>query len=291
MTGIVLDRMEVEEAGANPDKLASAIHDQLKASPGPVPVEAIAMALDIVEIRVEPLSNFEGALVTTLDRNTGQILVNARSRPQRRRFTIAHELGHFLNPRHAPTGPNGFACSRDDLRASPAGGRNGGSDRHRRQEAEANAFAIELLAPRRWLRPYVSGVADLAQVIALSDAFEISREAGVRRYVECHRQALAVVFSHDGRVVYGAPGREFPRLALGKDTKVPDLPMPSEGTFLSDAEEADPAQWLFGSKTVALSVQTLHQQGGWALTLLCAEDAEEDDGIEDTVERLSRFDR
>ncbi len=290
MTGITLDRMEVEEVGANPVRLATAIHDQLQASPGPVPVEAIARALDIVEIRLEPLSNLEGALVTTLDRNTGQILANADSPWPRRRFTIAHELGHFLNPLHVPTGPNGFACSRADLRASEAGGRDGESDRHRRQEAEANAFAIELLAPRHWLRPYLSCVADLAQVITLSDTFEISREAGVRRYVECHRQALAVVFSHHGRVVYYAAGREFPRLALRKDTTVPDLPLPSDGAFLSDTEEADPLQWLSGSKAFALSAQTLHQRGGWAMTLLCAEEAE-DDGIEDTVERFSRFDR
>ena len=291
MTGFALDRMEIEEVGANPARLATAIHDQLKAPAGPVPVEVIAKALDIVEIVVEPLSNLEGALVTTRERNTGQILVNALSPPPRRRFTIAHELGHFLNPRHVPTGPNGFRCSRGDLRVGPAGGRDGGSDQHRRQEAEANAFAIELLAPRRWLRPYLSGAADLAQVIALSDAFEISREAGVRRYVECHHQALAVVFSHHGRVVYYTAGREFPWLALRKSMTVPDLPAASEGTFLSDTEEADPSRWLSGSKAVTLSVQTLYQRDGWAMTLLCADEADEDGGIEDTVERYSRFDR
>lgn len=291
MTGLTLDRMEIEEVGANPARLATAIHDQLQAPAGPVPVEVIARALDIMEIVVKPLSNLEGALVTTRDRNTGQILVNALSPPPRRRFTIAHELGHFLNPRHVPTGPNGFWCSHNDLRASAARGRDGESDQHRRQEAEANAFAIELLAPRRWLRPYLSGIADLAKVIALSDAFEISREAGVRRYVECHHQALAVVFSQHGRVVYYAADGEFPRLALRKAMTVPALPEASEGTSLSDTEEADPSQWLSGSKAVALSAQTLHQRDGRAMTLLCADEADDDDGIEDTVERYSRFDR
>src|SRR3712207_5591168 len=97
-----LDRMRLEDVGANPERLAEAIHDQLPGIGGAVPVHDIARALDIVEIREEPLTSFEGALITSPEKDRGAILVNALSSPQRRRYTVGHELGHFLNPWHKP---------------------------------------------------------------------------------------------------------------------------------------------------------------------------------------------
>jgi Zn-dependent peptidase ImmA (M78 family) len=195
-----LDRMLIEEAGPNPERLAAAIHEQLTWQSGPVPVHEIAYALDIVQIRDSPANGFEGALVMMPDRGTGSIAVNASSSPQRRRFTIAHELGHFLNPWHQPIGSDSrFECTRADLLTSwrdmpPDAGRR------RRQEAEANRFAIELLAPARRLRQYVSGIPDLERVVALSKALDISKEAGARRYVELLDQPTAIVFGQAGRV-------------------------------------------------------------------------------------------
>jgi hypothetical protein len=43
-----LDRMAIEEAGPNPERLAAAIHLQLRDKGGAVPVYAIAKSLDIV---------------------------------------------------------------------------------------------------------------------------------------------------------------------------------------------------------------------------------------------------
>ena len=94
-----IDRMEIEETGPNPEKLAAAIHHQLGNIDGPVPVDAIAGALDIVQIRSEPLNNLEGALITSPERDIGMILVNASSGRQRCRYSLSHELGHFLKGR------------------------------------------------------------------------------------------------------------------------------------------------------------------------------------------------
>src|ERR1700729_3247128 len=157
--------MEIEEHGPNPERLAAAIHLQLRHASGPVPVYEIAEALDIVEIREAPMRGLEGAVVTTPDRNVGSIVVNSRSHPLRRRFTLAHELGHFLNPWHRPSDPSGgFSCTRPDL---GNGWRRGSApvSRHVAQEIEANRFAIELLAPPPLLHPYLSGIPDLAKVI------------------------------------------------------------------------------------------------------------------------------
>lgn len=111
--------MAIEEVGANPERLADAIHVQLGERPGPVPVAEIAKALDIVEIRAEPLSNIEGALVTTPERDIGSILVNQHSSRRRRRFTIGHELLHFLNAWHQPT-----LCNQADMIANQSDSKN-----------------------------------------------------------------------------------------------------------------------------------------------------------------------
>src|SRR5689334_16823627 len=92
-----LDRMALDDVGANSRRLAEAVHEQLGEGLGPVPVYEIARALDIDEIREEPLSNIEAALVTTPERDRGAVLLNTESSPQRRRFSLGHELGHFLN--------------------------------------------------------------------------------------------------------------------------------------------------------------------------------------------------
>ncbi len=143
---LVLDRMRVEEAGPSPVDLADAIHAQLGYVAGKVPIEQIAYALDIVEIRSCELVGIEGALVMTDNRSMGAIVVNAQASVPRRRFTTAHELLHFLNPLHQPTDlDRGFACTKDDMLASTAWARAIRS-KHFRQEAEAGRFAIEVLA-------------------------------------------------------------------------------------------------------------------------------------------------
>ena len=106
--------MELEDGRPDPVRLAVAIHRQLGDRSGAVPVHEIARTLDIVEIREAPLKSFEGALLTRPERHEGKILVNGRSSRQRRRFTVAHELLHFLNVLHTPTAESGFECRKGD---------------------------------------------------------------------------------------------------------------------------------------------------------------------------------
>lgn len=147
-----LDRIALEDVGGNPEKVADAIASQLGRPSGPVPVHRIALSLDIQEIREEPLTNLEAALVTTLEKSEGQILINSASSRKRRRFSVGHELFHFLSSWHKPTSPKGFECTREDMIVMDA------DTVHRRQESEANRFAIELLAPTRLVAPFLPRV-------------------------------------------------------------------------------------------------------------------------------------
>ncbi|VFU08806.1 ImmA/IrrE family metallo-endopeptidase [Methylocella tundrae] len=276
---LALDRMSIEEAGPNPDRLAAAIHDQLGHESGEVPVAAIAMALDIVEIREAPLRGLEGALVTPADRNVGMIAINSASSKTRRLFTLAHELGHFLNPWHTPEDGSGFACSRSDI-GTPWGRPPPAAARRAIQEAEASRFAIELLAPKRLARRYLHGLPDLARAIALSDELGLSRESAARRYVELHDESCALVFSSEGIVRYIERRSAFPWLSCQRGDRLPILPSVVDASGLSAHEEAIARDWVARPSRDALIVQTLTQSRGFAITLLAfeASDSEDDEG-------------
>lgn len=274
---LALDRMEIEEAGRNdPVRLAEAIHRQLETLSGPVPLREIALALDIVEIREEALSSFEGALVTSRERSEGAILVNRNASRQRRRYTIGHELLHFLNPLHEQTATNGFECSRADM---ALGGRLDGIDlrRYDKQEVEANRFAIELLAPITRMRSFLRGFADLSHVLRAAAELDVSKAAIARRYVELHPASTAVVFSRNGTISYPEWGPQFPLLAIKKGDQLPGRFGPTAQTeMLTMMDDADPEAWLKYPGRRKLYAQTLQQSGGHAMTLLLMEDDDED---------------
>ena len=276
--GVVkLDRMAIEEAGPDPERIAASIHMQLALLSGPVPIHQVAEALDIVEIRLVPLKGLEGALVSTPERDIGSIVVNSASSAQRQRFSVAHELGHFLNPWHKPLEPSGwFACRPEDLRKS-WGKLPPEASHHLIQETEANRFAIEFLAPQKFVRPFLRGIPDLTSVLRLSKTLDLSREASARRYVQLHDQPTALVFSVDGVVRYVQRHPDFPSVLYQPGQRLSELPSPVDKSRLSAHEEADPRDWLVRPGRDALIVQTLSQSRGHATTLLALDLAGSDD--------------
>lgn len=74
-------------------------------------------------------------------------MVNSVRGSQAARFSVAHELGHFLLERHVLGLGGAFTCSLNDMREI----RTARLDE--RQEAEANAFAIRTRIPLAFLAP------------------------------------------------------------------------------------------------------------------------------------------
>jgi Zn-dependent peptidase ImmA (M78 family) len=115
----------------------------------PVPVEAIAE--DYLGLRVErrSLGETSGLLYPSERR----ILVNNNEAPVRQRFTIAHELGHWVcQCLEGSLEP--IYCRADDVDESA-----------KHLEREANVFAAELLMPEDAVRASdenIFGVSDLA---------------------------------------------------------------------------------------------------------------------------------
>jgi hypothetical protein len=86
--------MELADHGS-PERLAKCIHQQLADFAPPVPVERVAAEVGIEEICGEDAS-FESMLIADAGKRRGIIVYNRRGTVERHRFTIAHELGHFL---------------------------------------------------------------------------------------------------------------------------------------------------------------------------------------------------
>jgi Zn-dependent peptidase ImmA (M78 family) len=257
-----LDRMAVDDIAFSVERIAFEIHRQLGDMAAPIPVDQIAHSLGIEDIRERELNGFEAALVTDQGRDRGVVLINSRSGARRRRYSLAHELGHFLCGWHKQTSPKGFLCSAKDMRTTS------GEGVHTRQEAEANQFAIELLAPERLVARYLRRLPELEQVLAMHAALEISKTAAARRYVSLHRECLAVIFAHDGHYQYSDRGVGFPYINLSKGHLLPALPNIGRDSTVSETVEADPLDWPGLQHTNGLSVQVIQQERGHSIVLL-----------------------
>jgi Zn-dependent peptidase ImmA (M78 family) len=117
----------------------------IKRAQASVPVNVIGLALDL-GVKINTVwfedSDVSGELVKTSS-DTYEINVNGSHPLTRQRFTIAHELGHFIYHRHL------IGDGVTDSRAyrSTAGHRYYNPRIGPRQETEANRFAASLLMP------------------------------------------------------------------------------------------------------------------------------------------------
>ena len=172
-----LDRIELTDIHT-PMALARAVHHQLGDTATPVPVVEIARALDIPEVTTGRFDGFEGMLLTNRVRSKGAILANTRHGHRRARFTIAHELGHFLMERHVLTDITGFRCRSVDMRETRE------SRQEFKQEVQANQFAIELLAPAPKFESCLSSHRLLSIIINALDWFSGPVSGGLEVYLD-----------------------------------------------------------------------------------------------------------
>lgn len=272
-----VDRLEMADT-AQPDQLAALLFAQIAGQlhePIPVPIEEVAKACGIVEIRSLDTDAFEGGLIQDEYKEHGFILVKAGVRVDRRRFTIAHELGHFVNLRHtAPPGEEQLMCDKAHLRQSDSRliGRYG-------MEAQANEFAAKLLMPEVFLNssPILRGSPEIARIIKLQMACQVSKEAAARRYAEAHGDNFAVIFSKDGKYLYSVRGGDFPWINLKRGQELFRSSLArtfqAETGDISEQEESDSYWWL--DERVAprwnLWEEVLIQQEGYRMTLLLGE--------------------
>ena len=274
-------RIDLADA-TSPERLVLEILKREPELPIPVPIEELCRQLDIVEIRPLTTKGFEGGLLTDADKNSGIVFYNDASPYKRRRFTIAHELCHFLMPSHVPGRDGQFLCSQDDMFLLS----RDEQDRRRRMEVEANRFASLILLPAPHFRVDVAKTKDpdLRQVSALSEKYKVSKEAVSRAYVTYRSEPVAIVVAQNGRVLrYYKDERRFPFLSASYGSPVPHrsllLRRKHEIGATSELDEVDAGVWLDVQRGVAapaLYEQIHAQQHGYALVMLFIEEADEE---------------
>ena len=291
-----ISRIDLADFGS-PDAIAQGILKLVPDLPIPVPIEELARQLDIIDIMPLETEGFDGGLLTDENKAEGIILINESNSRRRRRFTVGHELGHFLCPWHKPSTPDGSLCSPDDMRRAFASA----GDRAARMEVEANRFAALILLPgpqfRRDIRRRQG--ADIEHIVDLAGRFDTSKDATARRYVELQDEPCAAVVSHRGRVLRFYRSKEFPYIEVDPGAALPVRSLSAQPDICEGAvtnwAQVDAAQWLPsgpGQRLPVLYEQVLPQRDGYRLTLLVSEAAAEDDDEDELEESwTARFRR
>jgi Zn-dependent peptidase ImmA (M78 family) len=140
----------------------------------PIPVEKIAKARG-VQVRFSPFDKELSGTVYIKD-GVPIIGVNSLHHPNRQRFTIAHELGHF--ELHRPTITTNVHVDKDfpALMRDPKSAT--GTER---LEIQANQFAAELLMPSKLIKQELAGkqfdIEDERPIEELAKKFRVSKQA------------------------------------------------------------------------------------------------------------------
>jgi Zn-dependent peptidase ImmA (M78 family) len=153
---------------------AEKLVERLEVQAPPVDVESIASLLDL-RIVTEDLGDDISGLLVSRD-GSASIAVRRSDPPNRRRFTIAHEIGHFVLRHHVQRNELVHADRHEQvIYRSPRA-----SEGLDPVEVQANQFAASLLMPARFVRERVDKVQkplSEGDVKALANEFKVSEQA------------------------------------------------------------------------------------------------------------------
>ena len=153
-------------------------------------IESFAALLGL-RIKEVDSDGFEGALVRVPQRLKGVIAVKRDIREEgRKRFTICHEVGHFILPGHGTTDCICLSEEVESWRKSMP-----------EQELAANQFAAELLLPYKEIQTLVNKkYMTITLAKNVSKEFRASLTAASLKCVEVTEERCAVVFSVAGLI-------------------------------------------------------------------------------------------
>lgn len=168
----------------------------------------------IVAVKEEDLDGFAGALVPAESRTRWGIVYGTGQSPGRRRFTVAHEFGHYLL--HRKKYPDGIHSSEADV-----------DGRTKIQvENEANEFASWLLMPLDDFRKQVSpqDKPDFDVLGNCADRYEVSLVAAILRWLRYTERRALLVTSVDGFIKWSWSSK--PALVSGAFIRTSRGPVP-----------------------------------------------------------------
>lgn len=237
----------------------------------PIPLESIAEARGIKDIQYACYDTFEAALVADKYKREGVILINnkltGRGGRCRQRYSLGHELGHFMLPLHS----HEMACTVNDI--------TGQTDT--KFEKEADEFSSHLLMPSTLLdqEPMFGEKPSLQQIRELALKYDVSYEACGKRYINHHPTPMMLIFYKDKKMKYFRKNNSFPFYFATRPKG--GLPAPSESLTnkidfkVSDhilQSKVNASIWFEERKTQRLPTNLIEevyvQENGYSMTLL-----------------------
>ncbi|MBN2068431.1 MAG: ImmA/IrrE family metallo-endopeptidase [Opitutales bacterium] len=163
-----------------------------------------------VDVEYGGIENADAWLLRRRD-GRGVIRLNSNiQEPARKRFSIAHEIGHWIMH---PNLQQGFLCAAQDFQdyaRSP-------------EEAEANWFAATLLLPKSLLPKDQFNKDPCFEIVRkIAFQFQTSLTATARRYVELSKFSVILVSSTNGEIKWSIASKCARRLFLPWGGPLPD---------------------------------------------------------------------
>lgn len=162
-------------------------------------------------LNLEEIANAEYLIVEETDTDTylGKINFNADygfvsinrsiAEPGAKRFTLAHELGHYCNEKLQIKNYKMMKCDLRDIYGA------------KKLEADANIFAAELLMHRPWFNKIIlNRPVNMELIKEIAEPLGVSLTAAAFRYAEIGQYPVAVIMSRDGKVAWSSINEYFP---------------------------------------------------------------------------------
>ena len=160
--------------------------------------------------REAPLENYDGRIVYG-QRGKALITVNSKlTYEPRKRFTIAHELGHYVLGHNRKTVVHDNEASMEFYKSGSP-------------ETEANQFAAELLIPTSVFLDYIEGEKFSPKLMHdLAREFKTSVTSIVYKYLDNGPHPIVVFYSYNNKIRYWKKSADYLRCPI--DLK--NLPVP-----------------------------------------------------------------
>lgn len=217
---------------AEANKISKILNHVLSNDRFPVDIENLALEYSnqtspndrIIKVKSEAFEGIEGALVRHPSGTKWKILYNENIKSEgRKRFTIAHEFGHYILHR---TETNEFLCS------FIAGEQSSSS---RDIENEADTFASYLLMPFDDCRKQLTDQKfSIELLIHCANRYGVSLMAAALKLKEIIPRRIVVVAARDGMLLWAAPNEKAYKSGAYIKTKgVPPVSLPENSLMSS----------------------------------------------------------
>jgi hypothetical protein len=230
--------------------------------PSQIDLEAIAFDLG-AEVVYRPLVGCEARLVACGDRAI--ISLNANSNSGRQRFSLAHELAHWVNDRESGL----YLCAKEDLEPRDNGAKL--------VEARANEFASQLILPNYLVDPRLKRqAATLDTASTLGAEFSTSLTAAAIKLVRRINEPACLVCHSQTNLLWHQRSTRFPsdyylRSELNQETDA--FQMAFRGMSGKSRVKTEPGDYWIShrdARRLEVTSQSIRLPNGTVLSMISA---------------------